>query len=122
MKSRIIFFFAIFLLLSINDVFSQIGVSTGEILIESGISRSRVCPVKAIYIFNGTLVKDSVSCIKLLRASESYKTKTKVKGYIPDKLAKEIGLDADNYAYIWTFIEIKDVIIDIETMKLFKIK
>lgn len=117
-----ILFLSMFLFFLINNANAQIGVSTDEIVIMSGISRGWVKPLKDIYVFNRTLVKDSVSCMKLLTESKSYKTKIKTKGNIPDELARKIGLDADNYVYRWKIVEIKDVIIDPETMKLIKIK
>lgn len=120
MKNRIVFFFIMFILFSINDSFAQKRQNEiEEIVVSSGPGKRY--PLKKLHVFNGVLVKDSVMVINLINDSKNFKTKSKIKK-ISVSVQEKMGLDTESYSYFLEVFEIKDVIIDPETMKLIKIK
>lgn len=119
MKIVKILFLSIFFFTAI-DSFTQEENVIGEIEIISGHPTKKL---KAIYIFNGTMVKDSITSTQLLEQSKNYKTKIKLKSNpkknnVSEDRIKELGFDTDKYAYFFYIVEIKDVILDPENMKL----
>lgn len=90
-----------------------------EVVVSSGPGKRY--PLKKLHVFNGVLVKDSIMAINLINDSKNYKTKSKVKR-ISKSVQEKMGLDTENYSYFIEAFEIKDVIIDPETMRLIKIK
>lgn len=120
MKNRIILFLIMFLLFSINEIYAQKGQDEiDEIVVSSRPAKKLL--LNKIYVINGLLIKDSVIANKLIAESINLKTKTKLKE-LPQNIAKSLNLDTEKYSYFIELIEIKDVIIDSETMELIKIK
>lgn len=119
-KNRIISFLVFFFLFSISSAFAQTEHNTiREIIVTTGPGKRY--PLKKLHVFNGVLIKDSVAVINLINDSKNYKTKSKVK-QIFKSVQEKMGLDTENYSYFFETFEIKDVVIDPETMKLIKIK
>lgn len=122
MGNKKILILALFFIFTSANIFAQAKQdSLGIVTVTTGPDYLKKYKIINIHVFNGTLVKDSIIAKRIFEDSKNFKTKVKFKNISKD-IADRIGLDTEHYAYFFKCIEIKDVILDIQTMKLLKIK
>jgi len=92
--------------------YSQENKENDMLWVESGISRAFVKKMKAVYVFNGVMIQDSLACVKLMNESKKFKTKIK-EVHISDQMKHSLGIiDTEEYYHFLKKVVIKDVIID----------
>ncbi len=106
--------------LIVNYLSGQVAHTKDEVIIFSAdVSLDK--PIKQILVLNNVLIKDSICADRILREINTFKEKVKHE-VVSKELAESIGLDMSKYRYRLLLINLKDVIIDPEIMKLIRVK